>query len=273
MPDLVQLDLSMNGYLFGCTLLMALWFLVYAALMITGRREEVPEFWWTSLACSTLGITEPLFVPEYWDPPSVLKIDRWDLESFLFCFAVGGIAGVLTELPRIKAFFVWLYFAIERVIRSALRLIVVLTARRFEPRLLAHAPASRLRIADDSAKGRLENMILITFFLALFGATTHLGINVIYDAAFTCVGTAALIAWRRPDLRWQIVGGAITFMAIYTIVLVVMDVIYPDFYDYWNHPELSGIWLMGAPIEEFVFAFTFGLFWAPMYEVWKEVRT
>jgi hypothetical protein len=69
------------------------------------------------------------------------------------------------------------------------------------------------------------------------------------------------------------VGGAITFMAIYTIVLVVMDVIYPDFYDYWNHPELSGIWLMGAPIEEFVFAFTFGLFWAPMYEVWKEVRT
>lgn len=272
MSAIVHVDLRLNGYLFGCLVLLAAWLATYLALLSTRQKQQIPEFWWASVACAAMGVTEPLFVPEYWDPPSIFKIDRWDLESFLFCFAVGGIAAVTTELPRIKSFFVSVYFSIERLIRFLLSVLVALTGRRFQPRLLVHPPASRLTGLDDPERLRLENALLITFFVGLFGATTHFGINVIYDAAFVCVGTAVLIAWRRPNLRWQIVGGAVTFTVIYTVVLVIMDNVYPGFYEHWNLDDLSGLWLLGAPIEEYVFSFTFGLFWAPMYEVWKGLR-
>ena len=44
------------------------------------------------------GITEPLFVPEYWSPPSLFGLAQrtgFDIESFIFSFAIGGIAAVL----------------------------------------------------------------------------------------------------------------------------------------------------------------------------------
>lgn len=51
---------------------------------------------WTSL----LGLTEPLFVPEYWAPPSLFDLASrtgFDIESFIFSFAIGGIAVVIYE--------------------------------------------------------------------------------------------------------------------------------------------------------------------------------
>ena len=120
---------------------------------------------------------------------------------------------------------------------------------------------------------RIENMMLLTFFAAIFGTTAHFGLNIIYDAAIVCVATAGFIWWRRPKLRWQILGGGIAFTIIYMIVLVVVGKIYPEFYDHWNLKELSGKCFVGAPIEEYLFAFTFGLFWAPLYEVWKDEKT
>ncbi len=269
MSQLIQIDLRMNGYLFGCLLLMAFWAITWIALRSTGRRAQIPEFWWASFACAALGISEPLFVPEYWDPPSILKLGRWDLESFIFCFAVGGLSAVLTEIEPVKGFLVRLYFSFERLARAVLSALSRVTGGRLAARMLSRPPASRLISRDQT---RIENMLLITFFVGMFGATSHFGLNVIYDAAFVCVATAVMIGWRRPSLRWQILGGGISFTLIYTVVLVIMDHVYPGFYDYWKLEDLSGIWILGAPLEEYLFAFTFGIFWAPLYEAWKEAR-
>lgn len=49
---------------------------------------------------SPLGLTEPLFVPEYWNPPSLLELAQrtgFDLESLIFSFAIGGIGAVLYD--------------------------------------------------------------------------------------------------------------------------------------------------------------------------------
>jgi hypothetical protein len=117
-------------------------------------------------------------------------------------------------------------------------------------------------------------MLLVTFFLAVFGTTAHFGVNIIYDAAFVCMATAFFISWRRPSLRWQVLGGAVTFTVIYGVVLAVVDLYYPTFYrDSRNLQALSGYWLGHAPAEEYVFAFTFGMMWAPLYEAWKEERS
>ncbi len=34
----------------------------------------------------------------------------------------------------------------------------------------------------------------------------------------------------------------------------------------WNLPALSGVLLVGIPLEELAFGFTFGLYWAGIYE-------
>jgi hypothetical protein len=47
-----------------------------------------------------MGFLEPVFVPAYWAPPSLFDLasrTRFDIESFIFLFAIGGIASVLYE--------------------------------------------------------------------------------------------------------------------------------------------------------------------------------
>lgn len=46
-----------------------------------------------SLLTAPFGLTEPLFVPEYWNPPSLFVLEQrtgFDLEIFIFCFGIGG---------------------------------------------------------------------------------------------------------------------------------------------------------------------------------------
>jgi hypothetical protein len=63
------------------------------------------------------------------------------------------------------------------------------------------------------------------------------------------------------------------FMVIYSVILVAVEHWYPTFYaDHWNLPALSGIWVLNAPIEEYLFAATLGAFWAPLYEAWRDER-
>ena len=264
-----QIDFKMNGYLFGCLLLLAFWLLIRIALGFEKRSWKVSEFWWASLTCAALGFTEPLFVPSYWNPPSILKFGRWDFESFPFCLAVGGITGVLTELPPVKGFLLDSYFGIERALRWALALVSKMTGHRIHAAILDR-PAVSVLIPRDQL--RIENMLLVTFSLAVFGVTGQFAINIIYKAAIVCFSSALWIAWRRPSLRWQIPGGGITFMLLYAIVLVVTPWRYPGFFNYWNLQALSGIRILGAPAEEYLYAFTFGALWAPLYEAWKQVR-
>src|SRR5271165_3410225 len=264
-----QLDLRMNGYLFGCLLLLAFWLIIRIALGLRKNRWMLRELWWASLTCTALGLTEPLFVPQYWSPPSILRFGRFDFESFPFCFAVGGISAVLTELPPFKGFLVDLYFMFERILRSLLALLSQITGGRVRAAMLDR-PAVSVLIPRDQL--RIENMLLVTFCIAVFGATGQFAINIIYKAAIVSLSSALWIVWRRPSLRWQVLGGGISFTLLYTIVLVVTGLRYPGFYDHWNLKALSGIRILGAPAEEYLYSFTFGSFWAPLYEAWKQAR-
>jgi hypothetical protein len=42
----------------------------------------------------------------------------------------------------------------------------------------------------------------------------------------------------------------------------------------WNLPALSGVFVAGVPLDELMFAFTFGLYWSSVYEHlgWKQSR-
>ena len=42
--------------------------------------------------------------------------------------------------------------------------------------------------------------------------------------------------------------------------------IYPNFIEAWNLPAISGILILKVPLEELMFAFTFGMMWSSLYE-------
>jgi hypothetical protein len=53
---------------------------------------------WASAFTAPFGLTEPLFVPEYWNPPSLFDLAQrtgFDIESLIFTFGIGGVAAVL----------------------------------------------------------------------------------------------------------------------------------------------------------------------------------
>jgi hypothetical protein len=261
----MHVNLSMNPYLFGCGILFAWWLIVFIIVQTRGSAKNQHEFWWGTLACGLLGFTEPLFVPEYWSPPSILSYGRWDLESFLFCAFVGGIAGVAPEWGPLRRLFQSIDYGIWRMSRGIYE---------WYQRLTGAAP---LRASSDipasPSEMRQNNAILGAIFLGAFGFTAQLGLNVIYDSALTCLVVGAYVAWYRPRLRWQVWAGGIVFTVIYAVVLVITGWRYPTFYDdYWNLKALSGIRIQRAPIEEYMFAFTMGVFWAPLFEAWRAER-
>jgi hypothetical protein len=50
---------------------------------------------WASALTAPFGLTEFLFVPAYWNPPNLFDLAHrtgFDIESFIFCFAIGGLA-------------------------------------------------------------------------------------------------------------------------------------------------------------------------------------
>jgi hypothetical protein len=61
-------------------------------------------------------------------------------------------------------------------------------------------------------------------------------------------------------------------MLVYTLVLFIVGERYPDFFECWNEKALSGIFIGKAPFEEYLFAFTFGALWSPLYEAWRSER-
>lgn len=261
----MKLDLTLNPYLFGCGLLLAFWMVTLAVVWKRPTSSNWREFWWGSFVCSLMGFTEPLFVPEYWHPPSILSYGRWDFESFIFCFAIGGISAVAPEWRPIRTFFESFDRLLCRPVSAFLRWL-----RPFTGTAATASVPPRVWTKDERQR---ENTLVAAMFLGFFGCTAHLGLNIIYDAALTCVGVAAYLAWRRPDVRWQVWAGGFTFTIVYAAVLRGAWLYDQEFYTkYWNLPALSGRWLLDAPIEEYLFAATFGVFWAPFFEAWRNER-
>ena len=54
-----------------------------------------------SLLTMPFGLTEALFVPRYWDPPSLFDLAQrtgFDIESLIFSFGIGGVGSVLYNI-------------------------------------------------------------------------------------------------------------------------------------------------------------------------------
>lgn len=218
------------------TAFLALWGLLFA--LNPGKRQGM---WRTSGVTALFGFTEPLFVPAYWNPPSLFELARrtgFDIESFVFAFAVGGIAMVLYNS---------------------------LTGRHLVPL----SPEDR-----HHPRHRLHRAVLIVPF-ALLVPAYFLPWNPIYPSLLCLLVGAVASAVCRPDLIRNTIIGGLLFLGIYAVFMLGLRWLAPGYIEtVWNLPVLSGVLVYGIPLEELLFGLTFGMYWSGVYEhvTWRKVR-
>jgi hypothetical protein len=105
--------------------------------------------------------------------------------------------------------------------------------------------------------------IPIVTFLGLY----WLPWNPIYPALVALAAGGVATALCRPDLaRKELVGGGI-FLGFYAVFMTALLVFVPGYIErVWNLPQLTGIGILGIPVEELLFGFTFGVYWTSVYE-------
>lgn len=188
---------------------------------------------WASLFTTPFGLTEPLFVPEYWNPPSLFDLAArtgFDIESLVFTFGVGGVAAVLYS---------------------------VLTGRSAR-----HLPAHE----KQRPLHRHHYKALASPFVA-FPVLYLLPWNPIYPGIVALlIGAVATVACR-PDLKTKTWVGGLLFLGYYVVFLLGLEWSAPGYIErIWNLDALSGVRLLGMPLEELAWAIAFGLYWSGVYE-------
>lgn len=162
-------------------IIFALWALIYLA-----KKDYRKEMLKMSLITMPFGLTETLFIPEYWFPPSLFNLAEktgFDIESLIFSFAIGGIGTVLYTF----------------IFKSS----------------LAEMP----HMERGHQRHRLHFYIffvpvIVFLVLALFTSLNHIYCGIL--ALFTG-GIATL--YCRPDLKGKIWVGGILFTILYFIGL------------------------------------------------------
>lgn len=130
----------------------------------------------------------------------------------------------------------------------------------------------RRRIGQNKVKPYPHLALKIGAVIAVFVGIAFQP-NLIWVLISFGFGSAIVIWIQRPDLIWQSVIGGLIYLGIYLAMFsIVTNIIFPNFLElYYNLHNLSGIMVLGSPLEEFLFAFSFGLSWSPMYKYMKHL--
>jgi len=210
-------------------IILAIWLVIF--WIKPGFRKPMLKM---SLITMPFGLTEPLFVPAYWSPPSLFNLAEktgFDIESLIFSFAIGGIGAVLYRLVQKRG--------------------------------LIEIPVSERK----QARHRLHRYILFVpaVVFALLALLTSL--NHIYCGIIAMFAGAVSTLYCRPDLKAKIWLGGLLFTLLYFIYFGSILLFYPDYVTlYWNLDALTHILVLGVPLEELLFAFSFGMLWSSLYE-------
>lgn len=80
------------------------------------------------------------------------------------------------------------------------------------------------------------------------------------------VGAAASVVCR-PDLTGKTLVGGGLFLVLYGISMLGLKRLARGYIEeVWNLPALSGVLIAGVPLEELLFAISFGMHWTGVYE-------
>src|SRR3989338_8042122 len=201
-------------WLIWSLILLLIWAIIYFSLR---SKESKKEMLVVSLWTSLLGLTEPLFVPEYWSPPSLFDLalrTGFDIESLLFAFGVGGLVVVLYE----------------RIFRIKHETI----------------PLSSRHSARHHYHFWAITSTPVIFIVLLFATS----LNPIYTSAIALVLGGFATWYCRPDLKKKMITSAFIFLGLYFFYFLTLIAIYPGYVEnVWNLKAISGVLVAGVPLE------------------------
>ncbi len=227
----------MNPWLITSLILLGIWLIIFIL-----RKSVRKEMFLVSLFTMPFGLTEPLFVPEYWSPSSLFNLASqtgFDIESLIFSFAIGGIGAVIYEtLFKVR-----------------------------------HLKMSK----HEMHKGRHRFHLLALFspIIVFLPLQIFTNLNPIYSVSIAMFIGGFSAIFCRPNLKKKVLIGGVLFLGLYFVFFLFFNLLYPyAVEEFWNLSAISGILILGIPIEEFIFAFTFGMLWSSVYEHvnWYKVK-
>ena len=224
----------MYAYLTSSVILGLVWLVLYFH-----RKDLRYEMIFVSLLFLPFGLTQPLFVPEYWNPTVLYKFfGLFDIESLMHTFFIGGIAASLYE-----EFFG--YFLVR-------------------PRG-AHAPRHHAYVVYGTLIISGVVLVAVKFYTSLSVLEAWFAIVVLLAPYFLAV---------RPDLIKPSALAGVTFMALYVGILLFVNFVFGGNFilHEWNFQGLWGQFIFGIPLEEYVYGFFLGMIFGTVYEEIKNIK-
>jgi hypothetical protein len=102
-------------------------------------------------------------------------------------------------------------------------------------------------------------------FLTYFLQRTNLMNFVIFSMFF---GSFITLIFLKNEAK-KVFLSAILNTTFYAIFYFILWYSFPELPASYQFQNLSGILLGGIPIEEFLWIFSFSLYWMPAYEIWR----
>jgi len=131
-------------------------------------------------------------------------------------------------------------------------IIAVMISLRFNQNLTANAEWAKMA-------GRILRVMGAGIFLIFLMQQTE--IMVMLQALIGIAIIGVILVWNRWRLLSTALKTGAVFSCFYTGVLAITFIAFPAFHDQWTHSNLSGISLVGIPLEETLWAFSFGSCW------------
>ncbi|MCX6752587.1 MAG: lycopene cyclase domain-containing protein [Candidatus Nomurabacteria bacterium] len=178
-------------------------------------------------------ISELLYQQDYWLPQTFTG-SRIGIEDFLFGFFIGGIVSVLYKELFSK------FISRPRKGNHHLRfLFLFITAFIF-----------------------LSNIFFYVF-----------NINSIYASIVTFLLMALFMYYFRRDLFIDgLASGIFLAMTMFLAYLIFLYIFPEAIHKWWFIKNISGILILGIPLEELIWAFSLGLIAGPAYEFFSGIR-
>jgi hypothetical protein len=201
-------------------------FLIWLAIYLF-RKDLRKEVLTMSLVSAPLGpLSEFFYLRDYWHPELLFGV-RIGIEDILFSFCIGGIAGVIYE---------------------------ELFRKRYSKR---HLPGHRNVMMALMGFGILWTMV---------GAIV-LHFNSIYVSTSGFLLIAVIILIFRQDLILDAFLSGIAVGFLMFCFYLVFNILFPGIIEqWWLLQNISGILIVGVPLEELMWGFGWGMIAGPAYE-------
>lgn len=211
---------------------VALFGIVWLAFFLL-KKSVRREMLILSVLSTFLGFTQFFFTKDYWQPASILGPGRLDFESFLLCFCYGGVAAPLYEI------------------------------------LFWKKPNYSVR------PGNLVGGIIAVF---LSVAALSVGVlvfewNSLYVSSGILLILGITIVAFRPTLLKHALYTGVLFALVMFLVLQILAFLFPGIIEaWWKLENLSGLFVIGIPMEEILSAFSWGFVAGPASELVARIR-